>query len=126
MKKEAGFTLLEVMISMLVFAVVMAGMGPAFIAQIRHNTQSEIRTEAMGAAQIRLDQLRLAAPSTLPASGSSAPLDVAVGSRTYRVVSSFCENATFCTSVNNRHITVRVTYNDDQVFETQTVYTQLR
>ena len=114
------------MISLMVFAVVMAGMGPAFIAQIRHNTRSEILTEAMGAAQIRLDQLRLATPSTLPASGSSAALNVAVGSRTYQVVSSFCENATFCTTVNNRHITVRVNYKNEQIFETETVYTQLR
>ena len=126
MRNTHGFTLLEVMISLLVFSLVMAGMGPAFIAQLHHNTESEIRTESIAAAQILLDQLRLESPSSLPTTGAGSPQEILVGTRTYTATAYFCETSTYCLTANNRHITVRVDYKDEQIFETQTVYTQLR
>lgn len=126
MRCTNGFTLLEVMISLLIFSLVMSGMGPAFIAQLRHNTESEIRTESIAAAQIVLDDLRLENPASLRSTGSDPVRDIVVGARHYDVTASYCENATYCVTANNRHITVRVKYKQETVFETQTVYTQLR
>ncbi len=125
-EKQSGFTLIEVMISLLIFTVVLAGMAPAFVAQLKHNTNSAIRTEAIAAAQIVIDQLRVEDPATLPASGDGSEVNLTVGNHDFAVTPSFCETATFCTTVNNRHITVRVRYNNEQVFSTQTVFTQLR
>ncbi len=126
MRKENGFTLLEVMIALMIFSIVMGGMVPAFIAQLRQNTLGEIRTEAIAAGQIVIDQLRILDPASLPSSGSDSPRSVTVGTRTYSVIVSYCENATYCATVNNRHITARVSFNNVEYFETQTVFTQLR
>ncbi|MFN8391684.1 MAG: type II secretion system protein [Bdellovibrionota bacterium] len=126
MRNARGFTLLEVMIALMVFSIVMGGMVPAFVAQLRQNTLGEIRTESIAAGQIILDQLRFLDPTTLPRTGSDAARNVVVGTRTYSVVISYCENSSFCSTANNRHLTARVSYNNVQYFETQTVFTQLR
>jgi len=126
MRNNNGFTLIEVMISLLIFTVVLGGMAPAFVAQLKHNTNSAIRTEAIAAAQIVIDQLRVKDPATLPASGTGTAVATTVGNHSFTVTPSYCETATYCTTINNRHITVRVTYNNEEVFKTQTVFTQLR
>lgn len=122
---EYGFSLIEVLISLLIFSVVLAGMGPSFVAHSRYNTQSEIRSEAIAVAEQAIDDLRFSDPTQLPSSGSSQQ-NIAIGSRTYSATTSYCLNAQFCNSTNNRHITVAVSYKNKTLFSTQTVFTQLR
>jgi prepilin-type N-terminal cleavage/methylation domain-containing protein len=124
--RESGFTLVEVLAALAIFGLLAAGMGPIFLQQLKHNRLAELTTEGMGAAQIVLDRLRTQDPATLPATGTGAPQTLLVGTHTYTVTPSYCENTSFCTSTTVRHITVRVTYAGQQVFQTQTVYAQLR
>ncbi len=124
--KQRGFTLLEVMISLFIFSIVLTGMSRAFIQNIRANTSTQIRTEAIGAAQQVLDNVRLQDISALPTSGSSAPQSVVVGNHTYTVVIKYCLDVTMCALTSTRHLTVDVDYNSERVFETETVFTQLR
>ncbi len=126
MRTQRGFTLIEVMISLLIFSVVLGGMAPAFVSQLKSNSRSQIRTEAIAVSQQVMDSLRLQNPSTLPVSGSSSPEIITFGNRSYSAVAFYCEATAYCTTANNRHITVRVSHNNVQVFETQSVYTQLR
>ncbi len=125
-KNEKGFTLVEVLAALVIFGLIVAGMGPIFLQQLKHNHTSEIKTEAMGAAQIVLDRIRTVDPATLPTSGNGTAQSVTVGTRTFTVTPSYCENAGFCTSASVRHIRVRVLYKNSLVFTTQTVYAQLR
>ncbi len=124
-KIENGFSLIEVLISLMIFSVVLAGMGPAFVSHTRYNSQSEIRSEAIAVAEQAVDGLRFTDPTQLPSSGSSQQ-NIVIGNRTYNATTSYCLNSQFCSSANNRHITVAVSYKNKNIFSTQTVFTQLR
>jgi prepilin-type N-terminal cleavage/methylation domain-containing protein len=121
-----GFSLIEVMASLSIFAIVMAGAVPAFILNLKYNTLSELRSSAAIAAQLKLGQLRFEDPQDMPSSGTSASEDVEVGSKTFQVTTSYCANATYCTTINNRHITVNVSYHGNEQYSVQTVFTKLR
>lgn len=123
---QKGFTLFEVMISLAIFSLVLAGMAPALVAQLKFNSRSQIRTEGAAAAAQVLDAIRLLDPATLPTSGSGAATTIAIGPRTYVVTPTYCLTSSLCSSSTKRHITVSVINNNEEVFETETVFTQLR
>lgn len=125
LNSNKGFSLMEVLASLLIFSIVIAGMGPAFVAQTKNNTQSEIRAEAVAAAEQAIDDLRFSDPRTLPTSGNTQST-YSVGDRAYNVTVSYCQNQNFCNTANNRHITVGIAYRNKTIFSTQTVFTQLR
>ncbi|NLF25020.1 MAG: type II secretion system protein [Deltaproteobacteria bacterium] len=124
--RVAGFTLVEVLVALGVLALVTSAVAPSFLRFMHYNTRTEIKTEAIQAAQRVLDELRLSDPRTLPTSGSTPSETVMVGGRSYDVTVSYCENATYCPSENTRHLTVDVVYKGEQVYEVETVYTRLR
>ncbi|MCC6220931.1 MAG: type II secretion system protein [Deltaproteobacteria bacterium] len=126
MKSEQGSSLLEVMVSISILGLVMAGIMPAFVYHTRFNTQSELRTDAIMAAQFVLDQIRLQDPNTLPTSGSTGPTGVNIGDRLFNVTNYYCEDADYCASANNRHIRVEAAYNNSVIYDVETVFTQLR
>ena len=123
--EQQGFTLLEVLVSMLIFLVVSATMATSFVSHLKRNTYTELRTLAMGAAQQVLDETRLIDPGTMPTSGS-VNSSVNVSGKTFNVVTSYCTNSTYCISASNRHIRIQINYAGDQIFETETVFTRLR
>ena len=125
-KQEEGFTLLEVLFALVMFAIVLIGAAPAFVYQAQINTQSELKSIAAVVAQQRLDELRFLPIGSIPASGTEGPTDIMIDGRTFSVVTSYCENAAYCDSANNRHITVNVSYNGEEKYEVQTVYTRLQ
>lgn len=125
MKHEQGFTLLEVLIALVLFSLVMAGMAPAFISQIEHNHASEIQTEAMAVAEQVVDTYRFSDPTSLPTSGSPGNQNIALNGRTYVVTPTFCLRSAYC-STTMRHLTVAVKLNNVQRFSTETVFTQLK
>ncbi len=124
--QNKGFTLLEVMASLLIFSLVVAGMGPAFIAHEKYNTQSQVRTDAIAAAERVIDLLRYQATTSLPSSGTSAVTNYTINGKVYATYIDYCTNTLYCQSPNNRHIKVRVQYKSNQVFETETVFTELK
>lgn len=122
---ERAFTLLEVMVSMLIFLVVSATMANGFISHLKTNTQTEVRTGGIEAAQLQLDEHRLSDPFTMPSSGSTTATKT-VGGRNFTVVTYYCQTASFCISPSTRHLLLKVSYANKQVFQTETVYTRLR
>lgn len=121
-----GFTLVEVMVALTIFALVSASMMGAFLQQSRFNTLSEQKTEAIAAAQLVMDEIRVMDPASLPGSGSWEPEEIEIGDRVYQVRASFCERAELCLSNSIRHVTVSVEHNGRPMFEVETVYAQLR
>ncbi|MCB0345327.1 MAG: type II secretion system protein [Bdellovibrionales bacterium] len=123
---QKGFSLLEVLFALAIFSIVLAGMPNFFITQTKLNMRSQIRTEALAAAKQRMDYLRLQDPSDLPTTGSEGPETVTVNDRDFDVTTFYCEEPTFCTSNNNRHIRIAVSYRDEERYDVETVFTKLR
>jgi prepilin-type N-terminal cleavage/methylation domain-containing protein len=57
-KCEKGFTLIEVMISMVILAVGVLGLAPLMVLSIYSNTYSQDLTRATAVAQDRIEQLK--------------------------------------------------------------------
>lgn len=126
MKTNRGFSIIEVMVSMVILAIVIANILPAFAYQMRVNTRAELRTQAMEAGQRVVDDLRFIPPNTLPTAGAGTINYVTIGDRTYLVTPHYCLRAAYCAAASSRHITVRVAFKGTQLYETETVYTTLQ
>ena len=91
-----GFTLMEVIFALSLFALTMSALFPAFLDHVRFNTFSEVRSGSYQAAQVVLDKLRIEDPASMPSSGSDSEQNVSIGSRLYAVTVSYCEEVAFC------------------------------
>lgn len=123
---ERGVTLIEVLVSMSLFAIASLAIGHAFNTHVMFNNKSEKKSGAIVAAQQVLDQLRVLDPATFPTSGSDADRSVTVGSRTYTVSVQYCNPTTYCTSNNIRFIHVAAKLNGQTEYSVDTVFSQLR
>ena len=126
---ERGFTLLEVLISLVLFSVVSAGVLSSFGDHLRRNLESAVKTGAINAAEYKLDNLRRKDPSTLPSelNGDSPEYDtLTIGGRAYNLTTRYCSDATHCDSTRNRHIKVQVAYKGKEYYSVETVYTVLK
>lgn len=123
-KREQGFSMIEVVMSIGLLSIVLAGMTNVYIDQLKHNTRTELRTGAINAAEQRMDDLREQNPSLLPSSGY-ATTTVDAGKRSYSVVTRYCSTPSYCTT-NTRHIRLEVSYNGQLLYEVETVFTKLR
>ena len=123
--RSSGFTLMEILFALALFGLCSSALFPAFIEHIRFNNFSEVRSASYAAAQVVLDELRLQDPALMPESGTLDPVAVPIGSRTFSVTVSYCEDETYC-AAETRHLTVRVAYRNEQIYEVETVYTRLR
>ncbi len=120
-----GFTLIELMFSLLLFGVTASAMTSGFRAMQQQNLQNEVRSGAIGAAQQVLDELRLTDPTTLPTNGSASQ-NITYGARTYTVTTSYCALSSYCTSSSIRQIRLGVTYDGQTRYQVDTVFCQLR
>ena len=114
------------MVAMLIFGVVMSTMPTVFVAHLRYNQRAELKTASMHAAQRVLDAYRVQNPADLPSSGSVSESDIVVGSYTFEPTTTFCEQASYCLTNNNRHIKVEIEYDGETMYTVETVFTKLR
>ncbi|MCB0354956.1 MAG: type II secretion system protein [Bdellovibrionales bacterium] len=126
LNNEAGFSLLEVLTALILLAISSAGILPAFLTHFKQMTQNEVRSSAYAAAQRVLDEIRIGDPSDLPDSGSGPTQSIEISGKNFFVTPSYCENASFCSDINTKFITIRVAYNGTTYYEVDTLYTQLR
>lgn len=124
LSSERGVTMMEMLVSVMLFGVVSLGVCKAFIFNLRFNTLSEQRTDAIMAAQQRLDVLRLQDPATMPSSGTQTQ-NTTIGRFTFEVRTIYCSPNTYCTT-NSRFISIQVLKNNQQVYNVDSVYSQLR
>jgi type II secretory pathway pseudopilin PulG len=122
---QKGFTVLEALLAMFLLGVVLTGLVPGFLTFLDTNTMSEENSDAVAAAQLVLERLRLQDPGALPSSGSTGPEIVNVGGREFEVLNHYCTVADFC-GTDSRHIRVEVTYGGETLFEIESVYTRLQ
>ena len=128
MKNQRGFTLIEVMMSFVLFSLVATSLTGAFIKMMKAGTLSEQTSGAVAATQKVLDSLRLVSPTAMPTSGNGTAETVSVGSHTYTVTPTYCSPNTYCTSNNIRQIklTTVLQGTTETLYSVETVYAQLQ
>ncbi len=109
---EAGFTLLETAISMVLLAVVGLGIASIFFFAAKNTVSASDRELAMAVAQQQMEQLRSvaftdASLSATAADGTSATITRA--GRRYVVLTTIANSNTINGTVRTKTITVRVT-----------------
>ena len=124
MKQQKGFTLVEILVSLVIVGIVTAGMSPVFAAMIQQNNKAELKSGAIEATQRQIDEFRLLDPATLPSSGYTTA-NITIGGRAFAVKTTYCSPSTYCTAVT-RHLTFSTSYRGTAYYATQTVLTQLR
>lgn len=73
--RRAGFSLIEAIIAIAIIGIVLAAVVPAFVSNLRINTDNEVRTGAVAAAQTVLDRFRVQPKGDWPTSGSTVSVD---------------------------------------------------
>jgi type II secretion system protein I len=122
---QRGFTMIETLVAMTIFALVSAAMLPAFVSQLRYNHRSELKTGAIQVAQLTLERLRLENPEDMPTLGADEEETVSSGERDYNVTITYCADMTYC-GLRSRFVTVSVELNDEELYEVSTIFTRLR
>jgi prepilin-type N-terminal cleavage/methylation domain-containing protein len=123
--RQGGFTLIEILFSLWLFAILSLSMSSSLIFHMKTNSDNEIRAQAIQAAQRVLDQLRTKETTSLQSTGNQNT-NVDIGGRTYAVNIAYCSNASLCTSSTIRHLKAEVTYGNRLRYKTETVFTQLK
>jgi type II secretory pathway pseudopilin PulG len=139
-QSEAGLTLIETTVSLLVFLTVMAGVVPAYMTYRLQSLKNPVRTGAVAVSQQVMEEIRqINAVNSLPNLGSfnqtPAPKNNPLGNlsaygKTYSATIYYCERATFCDD-NSRYIRVAVfqqfgdgSLSSNPVYEVSTIYTK--
>jgi type II secretory pathway pseudopilin PulG len=140
---EPGFTLVETMVSLLVFLAVLAGVVPVYISYQLTTLQNPVRAGAVSVAQRIMESIRQVADfgnlpdtdtvtNTTPLPQAESFADVDAYGKKYKADIQYCEapRATFCDD-KSRFIRVKVyqkfangTITPAPVYEVSTVYTK--
>ncbi len=126
--KNQGFTLLEVLVSLTLVAIVTTTMTNSALMNARTNNSIHLKLTSATIAQEILDSMRTlnqdeiqSLPST---SGTTTTQTKTVDGKTFTVNTVYCLNTAFC-DTDMRHITLRILYRGIQVYEIQTIYSSL-
>lgn len=121
-RARAGFTIVEAIIATAIVGILIAGVAGAFTAYMRINTDNEVRTGAVAAAQTVVDGLR--SGGGWPSSGTV--LAVASHGRTYDVELTYQPyTAGGVTYTGARLVEVEVRHAGRTRYEVGTIFTQL-
>ncbi len=124
MKKVLGLSITEALIALMIFGIGLAVIAPIFVSNSRINRQQEVRTGAVAAAQQVLDTLRFRNFGQWPASATEQQIDTDMG--VFNATINWCESGGDCLAITGtRHVTVSIQFNGKQVYEVETVYTQV-
>jgi prepilin-type N-terminal cleavage/methylation domain-containing protein len=121
---EKGFSLMEVLVTLVIITLVSSGIFQSLLLNIRQTRDTFYRSQAVLAAQEYLDQLRMLDPHTIPQSGQ-VNTSVDIADREFDIEVTHCATQEFCTP-NTRHIELDVFYRGKKRFHVETVYTKLK
>jgi prepilin-type N-terminal cleavage/methylation domain-containing protein len=125
----SGYTMIELTVAMTLLGTLALSLTTLSIHSMQTNKDNEIRSGAIQAASVVLDEMRGQIISSLPSSpGSQQNQSIFIsGVRdSFNVTLTFCSNPSFCPTTDTRHIKVAVSYAGRNRFNTETVMTQLR
>jgi prepilin-type N-terminal cleavage/methylation domain-containing protein len=123
---ESGFSLIECLAAIAVFSLIISFMGSGISHHVKSNERNEIRTGAIEASELQLDELRSrrGVRGVLPLTGTEGPIRSDIGGRTYEVFSEYCpsEGASYC-GERTRYIKVTAFHAGVKWYEVSTIYT---
>ncbi|AFY38580.1 hypothetical protein Lepto7376_2290 [[Leptolyngbya] sp. PCC 7376] len=137
-KKEdnGGFSLIESIVSLLIFVITFSLAAPLFVAQQKSNINNEIRTGAVSLSQQVLDNLRLETSLTLGETNESSISSlgkeysynqfVCSDKPSFNADSSVSCNTTVDLSNPMRYILLQVEYNEETIYTVETIYTDIQ
>lgn len=105
-RKQAGFTMIEVMVALLLSAIAVIGMIGLYRVQTRSSSYSRRSTEAVILAGDKMEQLRA---NAAPLTGGPETIDASGGS----AAGPFTRRWTVNTTTSRHEITVEVDWDDD-------------
>jgi type II secretory pathway pseudopilin PulG len=144
---ETGITLVETIVSLLIFMAVLAGLVPAYMSYQLQSIKNPIRTGAVSVSQQILDEIRqirdvntlpndgLAKTTTAPSPRNTDLTNLTAYGKNYSAQVTYCETtpvdkSNYC-SLNARYIDVKVfqkfgngSVSNEPVYEVSTVYTK--
>jgi type II secretory pathway pseudopilin PulG len=141
-KCNAGFTLIEAMVGLIMFAAALGGLLPIIMVSRAFTLKSDSRIGASAVAQQIMDTLRQTDIPLLPSSGTvtTLPSNDSIASLSYKgklysATITYCETASYCDSAT-RHLKVKVyqdgntdtnpVHTQDPVYQLETIYTRLQ
>ncbi len=135
-ENQTGFSLIESIVSLLIFIVTFSMASPLFVAQQKSNIKNEIQTGAVSLSQQVLDNLRLETSLTL---GETNESSISSLGRNYGYTQFVCtdrptvasDNSVSCDTtvdVNNpmRYILLQIDYNEETIYTVETIYTDIK
>lgn len=139
--ETAGLTLLETVVSMLIFLAVLAGVVPVYMVYKLQAINNPVRTGAVVVSQQILEKIRqINDVDTLPSTGTFSQMPAPISNplsnldaygKNYSAQISYCEKATFC-DTTSRYIRVAVfqhfgngSLSSAPVYEVSTVFTKV-
>ncbi|ULH17280.1 type II secretion system GspH family protein (plasmid) [Deinococcus sp. KNUC1210] len=127
--RQAGFTLVELLVSIAILAVLMSTLISAFLFNAGLNTKSEMRSAAVRVAVNIVENYRNDNTyDSLPLNGATQTSNVTESGRTFRVVTTFCPpdmpSEMVCSS-SARFIRVEVYNGTTEIYQTDSYFTQL-
>jgi type II secretory pathway pseudopilin PulG len=143
-KHVRGFTLVEAVVGMVMFAALLGGLAPLIMVSRAFTLQSDNRIGAIAVAQEIMDSLRQGDIANLPSSGTTTTLPAGNSTtslrykgKVYSATVTYCETSTYC-DTTTRHIKVKV-YQDGNtatvptrpsdakpVYQLETIYARLQ
>jgi type II secretory pathway pseudopilin PulG len=141
-RREAGFTLTEAMVGLVMFAAALGGLLPIIMVSRAFTIKSDSRIGGSAVAQQIMDTLRQTDIPLLPSSGieTTLPSHESIASLSYKgklysATITYCETASYC-DTSTRHLKVKVyqdgntsptpVHTQDPVYQLETVYTRLQ
>jgi type II secretory pathway pseudopilin PulG len=143
-KSIKGFSLVEAVVGMVMFAAAAAGLVPLIMVSRAFSLQSDSRIGAIAVSQQIMDSLRQIDVVTLPTTGTATTLpsgdsiaSLPYKGKTYSATITYCETSTYCDS-ETRHLKVKVYQDGDTaatptrasdakpVYQLETIYARLQ
>ena len=122
--RTAGFSLIEALVALALLSIALGGIIPVFVSYSAINLQSEVRSNAVFAAEKALDELRATPFSSWSSAGGATTISAVenVGGRNYTVTSVW---SSYGGLDNSREVTTAVVYKGKEYFQATTVFTEL-
>jgi type II secretory pathway pseudopilin PulG len=139
-KDERGLTMVETLIAMVILFGALAGAVPLMMAYSLQNIRNEIKSGALAASSQVMDQLRQCDVTTLPRSGTTtipatttsttSPCGTTIQplqytGKLYGATITYCQNTSYC-DTNTRQVQIQISYNNANVYQAETVYTNFQ
>lgn len=129
--KQDGFTLVETMVSLIILLAALGGILPVFVTYRLGAINNQLETGAIAVSQGVLDEIRQTEWRFLPAGNAEVITndEVTYLGKDYDYRTTYCPDGALPANVfqcdgNAKFIRVEVFFNDQEIYEAETIYSR--